>query len=104
MYKKTIRRLFFAILFFLCTPLFCFAISKAKKEVKEGNQLYHEGKFEEALKKYQKANTALPESSIANFDLGTAFYKTQKYNNAIIQNPQNNQKVLQSLKNKRGCS
>lgn len=61
----------------------CFAASIAKKKVKEANRLYKQGKFDEALQKYNDANIALPDSDIVNFNMGAALYKKEDYQKAI---------------------
>ncbi|MFH1593314.1 MAG: tetratricopeptide repeat protein [Candidatus Omnitrophota bacterium] len=70
------------IILFFSTSL-CFAASKAKREVKKGNVLYNEGKFEDALKQYEEAFLDLPDSDIVNFNLGAALYKTEDYEAAV---------------------
>lgn len=54
-----------------------------KREIKEGNSLYNEGKFKEALKKYKGASLSFPDSDVINFDLGAALYKMKDYQKAI---------------------
>ena len=61
----------------------CFAGSKAKSEVKRGNLFYKQGKFEEALKSYEKALSDSPDSDIVNYDLAAALYKTKNYKDAL---------------------
>ena len=74
--------LFCALLFALCSMPICFAAS-AGKSVKQGNQLYHKGKFDEALKYYNEAEVDMPDSDVVNFDIGTAFYQKGDYEKAI---------------------
>ena len=59
--------------FVACSGL---AASEPKKEIKQGNLLYNEGKFQEALSEYEQAFKDSPDSDIVNFNLGTALYKT----------------------------
>jgi len=61
----------------------CNARDKVKKEVKEGNLLYNEGKFEDALEKYEKAYLDNPDSDIVNFNLGAGLYKNDEYEKAL---------------------
>ncbi len=78
-----IRRLFFIMtLLILCAPV-SFAAPNAKKAVKEGNLLYNKAKYEDALKSYEDALMAKPDSDVVNFDIGTALYKTGGYEAAI---------------------
>ena len=57
--------------------------SSAAQEVKEGNSLYEQEKYDDALEKYSSAQTELPESDIVNFNIGTAMYKKGQYNEAF---------------------
>lgn len=61
----------------------CFAATSAKKNVKEANRLYKQGKLDEALQKYNDASVTLPDSDIVNFNMGTALYKKEDYQKAI---------------------
>ncbi len=53
------------------------------RDVKEGNRLYNEGKYKESLEKYKNILKEDSEKDIINFDTGTAYYKTEDYENAI---------------------
>lgn len=66
----------------LMLPYTSFASSMGKS-VKEGNALYKEQKFDEALEKYTEALKKDPNSDVVNFDLGTALYKKNNYNESI---------------------
>lgn len=68
------------ILFFL--PLAAVASSVAK-DVKEGNRLYEQGKYDDALAKYGSAGTELPDSDIVNFNVGSVMYKKGEFEKAI---------------------
>ncbi|MFH0827907.1 MAG: tetratricopeptide repeat protein [Candidatus Omnitrophota bacterium] len=61
----------------------CFAANQARKNVKEANKLYQQGKLDEALQKYNDASVAIPDSDIVNFDMGAALYKKEDYQKAI---------------------
>jgi len=80
-------RLFFkmfilTISFALILPGVSFARS-ATASVKDGNKLYHQGKYDEALKHYNEAALNKPDSDVVNFDIGTALYQKQDYEKAI---------------------
>ncbi len=52
-------------------------------KVKKGNDLFAQGKYEEALAAYQDALLDDPLNEIALFDQGDAYYKMKKYKEAI---------------------
>ena len=54
-----------------------------QKNIKQGNKLYEQGKFEASKEKYMEALTKNPESDIINFNLGTALYKARDYDQAM---------------------
>jgi Ca-activated chloride channel family protein len=49
----------------------------------EGNRLYDEGKYEEAVHKYGDGLVDAPESPLLRFNMGTALYKQGQYAEAI---------------------
>lgn len=57
--------------------------ASAAKELKEGNRLYDQKKYEDAVNSYKKALESAPDSDRANFNLGTALYKQGKYQEAM---------------------
>ena len=59
-----------------------FAVS-ASASVKKGNTLYHQGKYDEALKYYHEAEVEMPDSDLVNFNTGTALYRKGDYEKAI---------------------
>jgi Ca-activated chloride channel family protein len=61
----------------------CFATTDAKKNIKEANRLYQQGKLDEALQKYNEASITLPDSDIINFNMGGVLYKKEDYQKAI---------------------
>jgi len=77
----------FLILSFSFTFLFfsfrfsCYA-SSVRQELNTGNKLYQMGKLDEALKMYNEASIALPDSDIINFNIGAALYKKGDYQKA----------------------
>jgi len=73
---------FISLCIFAVANLPCFAATDAKKNVKEANRLYKQGKLDEALQKYNDASVALPDSDIVNFNMGTALYKKEDYEKA----------------------
>ncbi len=74
---------FISLCIFANANLPCFAATDAKKNVREANKLYKQGKLDEALQKYNDASVALPDSDIVNFNTGTALYKKEDYQKAI---------------------
>ena len=74
------------MLFFFCPlipPPALFA--STAKIVQEGNRLYEEGKYDEAVNKYNSAKAEAPDnaSGIINFNLGVALYKQGRYAEAV---------------------
>jgi len=72
----------------LLTFLLLYAIDSVfaqaiRKKVIDGNKLYDEEKFDEALNKYRDAQVHDPESSLLKFNIGDAQYKMNKYEEAI---------------------
>ncbi len=65
----------------LCSPS-AWAASKVA-DIKQGNLLYNQQKYAQALEKYNSALDKAPDSSIINFDAGTALYKKGEYDKAI---------------------
>jgi len=59
------------------------AFASTAKVVKEGNNLYHQVKYDEAIEKYNKARAESPDSDIVNFNLGAALYKKGRYQQAV---------------------
>ncbi len=53
------------------------------KTTSEGNQLYKEAEYDEALKKYTNAQLEAPESKILHFNIGDVYYRLQKHDQAI---------------------
>ncbi|MBE3144286.1 MAG: tetratricopeptide repeat protein [Planctomycetes bacterium] len=54
-----------------------------KKELREANKLFQEGKYDEALAAYQQAADQAPEDSIVQYNTGVAFMALGKVEEAI---------------------
>jgi Ca-activated chloride channel family protein len=79
------KKLVIYILFCLTPGIFPFNVSASSVPggVDEGNKLYEQGKYDEAVEKYSEARNDSPGSDIANFNLGAALYKKGQYREAI---------------------
>lgn len=58
------------------------AIAQPKKEVRTGNKLYEEGKYEEASTAYEQALSKQPNYTPGLFNLGNSKYKLEDYEGA----------------------
>ncbi len=69
----------------LVTAVFPEAACAASKRraVLEGNALYQQGAYADSAQKYRAALENDPESDIINFNLGTALYKRDDYDEAV---------------------
>ncbi len=79
--KKTY--LIIVLSFFLLFLPSAVLASSAAKDVRKGNRLYKQKKYDDALAKYSSAHTELPDSDIINFNIGSAMYKKSDFQNAI---------------------
>ena len=76
---STVQRL----LLLICAPLCIAWTDSLRSQVVEGNRLFSEGKFSEAVESYGQALVDHPESPLLNFNMGTAHYKAGKYTQAL---------------------
>ena len=54
-----------------------------RAEVRDGNRLYEEGRFQEAHEKYLEGMAAAPESGVVRFNDGNALYRGEDYQRAV---------------------
>ncbi len=54
-----------------------------RSQVVEGNRLFSEGEFGDAVESYGRALVDHPDSPLLNFNMGTAHYKAGKYTQAL---------------------
>lgn len=71
-------------LFFLLLPGLLSA-QAGRKKVKQGNVLFYEQKYDEALNKYRDALVDNPESPAIRFNIGDAQYEKKKYEEALAE-------------------
>jgi Ca-activated chloride channel family protein len=74
----------YAIITVLLIPLCCggWSYSSARK-ARDGNKLFAEEKYEDAVKKYTDAMTESPDTPELYFNVGDALYKQSQYEEAI---------------------
>ncbi len=76
---NTIQRLLL-----LSCALLCVAWTDSlRSQVVEGNRLFSEGNFGDAVESYGQALVDYPDSPVLNFNMGTAHYKAGKYTQAL---------------------
>jgi Ca-activated chloride channel homolog len=75
-------RAYLIIVTFVISSLLAWA-QQENKFIREGNKQYKENKFAEAEQNYLKAMEKNASNSISNFNLGNAFYKQQKHEEAL---------------------
>lgn len=81
------------VILFLCVASLMYSQQKdpkvlereARKDVREGNELYNQLKFEEAEIAYKKALDKNPNYAKASYNLGNAIYQKNKNKEAIFQ-------------------
>lgn len=68
----------------LSCALLCVAWTDSlRSQVVEGNRLFSEGNFGDAIEAYGQALVDHPDSPLLNFNMGTAHYKAGKYTQAL---------------------
>ena len=71
-------------LLLLSCVLLCVAWTDSlRSQVVEGNRLFSEGKFGDAVESYGRALVDQPDSPLLNFNMGTAHYKAGQYTQAL---------------------
>lgn len=61
----------------------CARAQAGRTQVREGNRLYEDGRFQDAHEKYLEGLAAAPESPIIRFNDGNALYRTEDYQRAM---------------------
>ncbi|MDP1746903.1 MAG: tetratricopeptide repeat protein, partial [Bacteroidota bacterium] len=82
-HPKNIGLFFFALLFFICTQT-VFS-QQEKKFIREGNKQYDAKNYSEAEKNYSRGLNKNKDSYKSSFNLGDAYYKQGKYEEAAEQ-------------------
>lgn len=77
-----ICRKYICILILCLTPVLLMAQS-TRKRVEEGNQLYTDKKYDQALTKYQDALLSNPENKRIQYNVGNTLYWKKKYEEAL---------------------
>jgi Ca-activated chloride channel family protein len=83
---RVFKKIFFltlCALFFTLCPLRFALCADAPASVKEGNNLYRQGKYDEALKYYNEAEAEESNSDVVSFNKGAAFYRKGDYQKAM---------------------
>lgn len=78
------RRTLFILICFTLLPVALYA-QEERKHIRNGNKIYNEGDYEKAQIEYQTAKELNEDSFQATFNLGDAFFKKEKYDEALKQ-------------------
>ena len=78
------RRFFYIALCLMLLPVALYA-QEERKHVRRGNKIYEDGDYEKAQIEYQTAKELNGDSFEATFNLGDAFFKKEKYDEALNQ-------------------
>ncbi len=73
----------FLIGIFLISLLGFTFLDPAANKNRQGNRLFHEGKFEEALECYREAQVEKPDAPELRFNAGDAYFKKNAYQDAL---------------------
>ncbi len=76
-----LRIVIFLVIAFFSTCTLSMA-DTAVATVKEGNRLFNDENYDEALKNYNEAKVSLPDSPIISFNMGSAYYKKEEFQKA----------------------
>ncbi|MGB9701378.1 MAG: tetratricopeptide repeat protein [Candidatus Kapaibacteriota bacterium] len=80
LFKNVSLATFILLITFSSTNLFA---EKVEDYIKKGNSLYKDSKYKDAEVQYRKALELDPNSNIAKFNLGTAYYKQGNFQEAM---------------------
>ncbi len=78
--ENTAMRFIISIYFLLVASN---AFASSASDVRKGNRLYYEGKFDESIAHYEKAVGAKQGVGIVDYDLGAAYYKKGDFSKAM---------------------
>ena len=68
----------------VCVPLLGFTfLDPAADRNRQGNRMFHEGRFEEALEYYREAQVENPEAPELRFNAGDAYFKKNAFQDAL---------------------
>ncbi len=79
---KSMLRIFFVSVLMFCG---CIYAQSTRSLVNEGVDQYHQKKYNDAEVNFKKGLEKMPESFQGNFNLGDAYYKQQRYDEAMKQ-------------------
>ena len=77
------QRRFAELLLALAALLSCGFLGFGERPAAVGNQLFSQGKYDEAINKYGEALVDDPDSAALNFNMGDAHYKAGNYSEAL---------------------
>lgn len=80
---ETLHKFLIAVLFMLMGSVYTFAQTEAQKLINDGIKLHDQGKYAEAIEKYQQAVKADPANMQAEFEMAYSLFSSGKGNDAI---------------------